>query len=148
MKKILLLFLFVSFGFSSLSAGDNFKADSLKIKQKIDVIMKRYYRSVVKAKTAAQLAAAIDRYTLDFKKLIPEMKALEKKYKNHRQVGGEADHNYNDFDGEMQSMINDEKLAKAMQKHVQFYSHPKVQAAMRRMMLIMSQLDEKNGSNH
>ncbi len=148
MKKIILLIMFVALGFSSLSAGDNFKADSAKIKKQVSVIMKRYYRSVVKAKTANQFAAAIDRYTSDFKKLIPKIKAFEKKYKGRKPAIEGEGYSYNEFDREMQGMMNDEKFAKAMQNHIQFYSHPKVQAAMRRMMQMMAQfgVQEQGGA--
>jgi len=145
MKKIALILVVLLCSGTILSAKGTAPADIARVKSKLNAIMVRYYKSVVKAKNAKQFAAAIDRYTSDFKKIVPQLKAIEAKYRSQGKNTGGIEYDYGDFRKECGDIMNDEKYAQAFQKHAKYYSDPAVQAAMNRMMQMMQQFDTEEG---
>ena len=141
MKKTVLILVVIFCSMTILSAKDSAPADIAKVKSKLSEIMLRYYQSVVKANSAKEFAAAIDRYTSDLSKLAPELKTIETKYGRQGQDVETVEYDYDDFNRECDDIINDEKYAQAFQKHAKYFSDPAVQAAMNRMVKVMQQFD-------
>ncbi len=142
MKKIALalavLFCSVSFSFGS----GNVPADVKIVTTKLNKIFSNYYNSILKAQNARQFASAMNRYTDDFSKLLPELKAIEKKYKGKNIP--DVEYSFEDFQKECAGVMSDEKLEQAYSKHAKYYSDPEVQKAMNRMMQVMQQFDTED----
>lgn len=131
---ILTLILLAAFMVYGCGSNGSSKAESI-IKDQVDTT-ENYVNGISSAKSPQEVVAAIERYTEDMKKMIPELKKFQKKYPEYQQgkipEGMEADIK------RLEKISA--KIPEAMMKITSFMMDGKVQSAMQEMGKELSNL--------
>jgi len=108
--------------------------------EKFVVVTETMADSMEKADTAVAVVAAINSYSDSMEKLIPEMKAVNEKHPELKELGkgGEVPAEYKEI---MERITKaGEKMGASMMKMGQFYQDEGVQKAQKRLMEVMEKM--------
>ena len=139
MKK-LTFFLVVAVMFTLVGCGSKSSEAEAVLGDVIDITI-AFADNLEKASDASGVAAAIDQYTADMKKMIPRIKEMQAKYPDLDMKGGKLPDEFKEFDGKFTDM--NAKMMKAFTKAASYMSDPKVLKAQQDMVNAMMELTKK-----
>ena len=148
MKKVSTVIFILLISAAVSFSKEKMPADVKAVTDKITKITTNYYKSLVKVKSAKELAAVIDRYSSEMEKLGPQIKALEAKYGDTADEtdadpddeNSAANDDYDSVQEEWAKQMSGTEFSDALMKIQQYYSDPAVMKALERQSKVMQDL--------
>lgn len=147
MKKFFAVLTIIIISASITSSKEKMPPDLKAVTDKITRISADYYKALANVKNAKDFASAINKYADQMDKLVPEIKAIEKKY---GYMSGEDDgsndedsddmNDYESVQREWAEKMSGDSSGVNFQKFAGYYSDPAVQKALARLNSVMEKL--------
>jgi hypothetical protein len=135
--KWMIVFCVVVFIFGTIACGGGKYADAKKVVAKSNKTLEGFLGKMDKADDAKAVAAALNGFTSEMEKIVPEMKKLEEKYPEFK--GGQGPPAELGEEGKKMMELWG-KFASVMMKIQQYADDPEVQKAQQKLETIMKGL--------